>query len=270
MSYFFDGSGGLVVNGAASIRGNPTPANLIVSYPFAMSCWCYPTNNSALQDLVTLANAGANQIYWSNLDGTQANDPFRATTWNGASATNAVSTATTIFNGWNYVVVRFISNTERGVSVNGSGFPSNLTNSAQTSQLINRIGIGIAPDGNGRGFFGYIAHVAVWNGEVSTTNMTPADVAKLARGASPLAVRRQNLVAYWPMDREGAIENVADAKSRGPRLINTSVGVRYSNWNPGGKTVLQTAKILRLPTEIISTSNAPVLYHQRQQQGMAS
>ena len=41
---------------------------------------------------------------------------------------------------------------------------------------------------------GHIAEAAIWN-----VALTAAEVTVLAKGVSPLFIRRQNLVAYWPL-----------------------------------------------------------------------
>jgi hypothetical protein len=263
VSLHFNGTGGLFLGAT----GSSSPFNLTLAYPFTLSCWFFPTVAVGQTDLVLLR--GGADAYWLNFNSTT----LAASTWNGSIGTNAQQTSAVTVNRWNQGMARFVSDTQRFVQGNGRTGTVNSTNGAQATQVVNRVTLGQA-DFAGRFFTGYMAHVAIWD-----ANLSDSDSASLGRGASPLTIRRQNLVAYWPLVNPGEQRNLASAKSRGQQPLpifsagtqaGTITGVRYSNWNPPVKTVLPTAKILRLPTEIISTSNTPVLYHQRQQQGMAS
>ena len=229
MSYFFNGPDPIVLG----YDGWGRPLNLIISYPFSISCWFYPTNNTTTQDLVALSTWGAvDNVYWINLAGNVSGDPIRAQTWNGSQATTLQTTGVR-FNQWNHVIARFVANNYRLLNLNGAGAVWNTNNSNQTSQVAARLLIG-AGGSNFRPFKGYIAHVGIWN-----TQCTNVDATSLSKGASPLAVRRQNLVGYWPMVNPGEQINVADAKSRGFNTFSSrSNAGRYSNWNPPVKLLL--------------------------------
>jgi len=262
MSLFFNGASSVTIG---SNLGASPPFNLVVSYPFTLSCWFFPTSTTGEQDLVFAKNVGANNGYWLGTSGTS----IRAATWNGSVGTSATIPSAITINRWNHAAARFVSNTQRVVQINGGLGQSNNDNSNQTTQVIDELSIGSA-DFAGRYFNGYIAHVAIWNESIIN-----ADNATLGRGASPLYIRRQNLVAYWPMVNPGQQINIANAKSRAQQPLplapnRAGTGAQYSNWNPPVKTVLPTARIYRLPSAIVSGNNVPVLYHQRQQQGMAS
>lgn len=266
MSLFFDGASGVW----AGPSGRSSPVNLIVSYPFTISCWFFPTDSTTTQDLVVLKDSATNNGYFLRVAGASAGDPIQANTWNGTSGTNAQIQNAIIFNQWNHAAARFVSNTSRLVQINGGNGTQNTNNSNQTSQLIDTVIIGQA-DFASRYFNGYIAHVAIWNEQiVNSANAT------LGRGASPLFIRRQNLVAYWPMVNPGQQINIADAKSRMglplPLMPNpqaTTSAPKYSNWNPPVKTVLPQQRKIVLESPA-AQNNAPIFYHQRQQQGMAA
>lgn len=258
MSLFFSGTGGINL-GPDFGTGN---INLVVSYPFTISCWFYTTSvaPAGIKDLVNLSVSTTNETYW--IDHSAA--LLRAETWNGTSGQLA-STGTIVANQWQHAVGRFVSNTSRIINLNGAAGVQNTTNSAQISQVIDTLSIG-ASEANTRFFIGYIAHVAIYNGALQNS-----DAVSLARGMSPLAVRSANLIAYYPLCNPGVQRNIASPRSivDNPLPI-LRTGTRYSNWNPPVKTVLPKSQILRLPVEIVSAGNTPVLYHQRQQQGMAS
>lgn len=266
MSLFFDGASGVW----AGIFGRSSPVNLIVSYPFTISCWFFPTNSTINQQLVILKNNTTGDGYYLGLRGDATGDPIYASTWNGSIATSAEIQNAIRFNQWNHAAARFVSDTSRTVQINGGTGTSNTADSQQTSQLINTVIIGQG-DFASRYFNGYIAHVAIWNEPILN-----ADNATLGRGASPLYIRRQNLVAYWPMVNPGQQINIADGKSRVgqplPLMPNpqaTTSAPKYSNWNPPVKTVLPTERKIVLESPA-AQNNAPIFYHQRQQQGMAA
>lgn len=258
MSFLFNGTEGINI----SERYGTGPLNLIVSYPFTISCWFYPTDLTAgaQRDIVHLEDNSVPNNYWIDHLGTS----LRIQTWNGTSVTSA-SIGTIALNRWNHAFGRFISNTNRFIQLNGTSSATSTTNSGQTTRKINGLSIG-QTEQKGRLFQGYIGHVAIYNGSIQA-----GDALSLARGASPLSVRPLNLVAYFPMDNPGPQRNIAASQSiaNKPLPINNT-GTKYSNWNPPIPTVSPKARILRLPVTVVSAGNTPVLYHQRQQQGMAS
>ena len=258
MSFFFSGTGGINL-GPAFGTG---PMNLVVSYPFTISCWFYTTSvaPAGIKDIVNLTDSTTGQTYWISHSAAL----LRAETWNGSAGQNA-STGTIVANQWQHALARFVSNTSRIINLNGAAGVQNTTNSSQTSQVINTLSIGCS-EGNTRFFVGYIAHVAIYNGALQNP-----DAVSLARGMSPFAVRKANLIAYYPLTNPGEQRNIASPQSIAyTPLPILKTGTKYSNWNPPVNTVLPKSLIRRLPVEVISAGNTPVLYHQRQQQGMAS
>ena len=240
MSLEFDGTSGVTIGAI----GNSSPLNFTLSYPFALSCWFFPTNTTGTKDLVHVRQSVGPASYWLGTSGTSV----VASTWNGTISVTA-SRAGININRWNQAIARFNSNTQRLVHINGSIGTINTTSSGQgTNQQIDTLILGVA-DGAQRFFTGYMAHVAIWNADLSDS-----DSASLGRGASPLSVRPANLVAYYPIVAPGAQINIASAKSRGAQPLPTLGNARYSNWNPPVKTVLPK-RTLRV---VSSTSSSNV------------
>jgi len=266
MSYFFDGSDGIILNGGGSNTG---PVNLFLSYRFALSCWFFPTDDTTSQDIISVTNSSTSDSYYINLNGASAGDPISASTWNGSTTTSAAVSNSVKFNDWNFVAARFNTNTGRGVSINASNFNANNANSSQTSQVVNSISFGASSYGAGRTFKGYIAHAAIWVNTGSTDSaLVNLDVQRMYYGANPFALQKNLLIAYWPMVNPGPIVNIINAKSRLPVIFPATGGARYSNWNPPVQRLLpQETKIAFEPA---AQNNSPIFYHQRQQQGMAS
>ena len=242
MSLHFNGTGGLFLGET----GSSSPFNLTLAYPFTISCWFFPTVAASQTDLVLLK--GGADVYWLNFNGTG----LSVSTWNGSQSATGTQSSVVTLNRWNQGMARFISNNQRFVQGNGRTGTVNSTSSNQATQVIDRLTLGVA-DNPQRFFTGYMAHVAIWD-----ANLSDGDSASLGRGASPLTIRPQNLVAYWPLVNPGEQRNVANAKSRGQQPLPvfsagtqagpTITGVRYSNWNPPVKTVLpqRTRRTLNL------------------------
>lgn len=249
MSLFFNGASGVWTG----LFGRSNPVNLIVSYPFTISCWFFPTDNTTNQQLVILKNNTTNDGYFLGVRGDATGDPIYASTWNGTSAQSAELQSVVNFNAWNHAAARFVNDTQRVVQINGGAGQSNNVDSQQTSQVINTVIIGQG-DFAARYFRGYIAHVAIWN-EAITNSVN----ATLGRGASPLYIRRQNLVAYWPMVNPGQQINLADAGGRLPRALPlmphqqaTTSAPSYSNWNPPVKTVLPIKRVYSFTPPVLT------------------
>lgn len=225
MSLNFNGTGGLFLGET----GSSGPLNLILQYPFTISCWFFPTVAVGQTDLVLLR--GGADVYWLNFNGTG----LSVSTWNGSQATTGTQSSVVTLNRWNQGMARFTSDLQRFVQGNGRTGTVNGINSNQATQVIDRLTLGMA-DNPQRFFTGYMAHVAIWNALLSD-----ADSASLGRGVSPLSVRPANLVAYWPLVNPGEQRNLASAKSRAGQPLpvfsagtqaGTLTGVRYSSWNP--------------------------------------
>jgi len=253
MSLFFNETQGVWLGSG----GNNKPLNITVAYPFTLACWFYPTSLSGATDIFHVGASAANNSYWIGTFSTS----LSVQTWNGTQGTTLLRSGI-VLNRWNHAVGRFSSNTGRAIHLNASPQTLSSTNSNQTSQVLDKFILGQA-DFAGRFFSGYIGHVALWN-----ANLQNADVALLGRGASPLSVRRQNLVVYFPL-QGGVLRNVADAKSRVGQPFSTR-GVRFSNWDPPVKTILPINRLAKLPVEAAAGVTIPVLYRQRQMQGMAA
>ena len=287
MSYFFNGTGrGIVVGPGARLTAfgytNPFPypaTGIVNGYPFSLVAWFYPTNTSSVQYLVSVGSGEANQQSLQ-IAGNVTNDPIRAES-RGSTTTSASITSSINFNTWNVAAAIFESATSRYVSINGSALTQNTTNSGISSPVYTRLGIGdiatpVQPNNfDPRPLYGYLAHVTIYN-----SLLDASDCAALI-GVNPALIRRQNVVAYFPLVNSGKQNNLANAKSITGFALPDSTGAlidaawsaangKFSNWNPPVKTVLPTARIYRLPSAIVSGNNVPVLYHQRQQQGMAS
>jgi hypothetical protein len=104
---------------------------------------------------------------------------------------NSIASAGTVsLNTWSHVAGVSVSATSRYAYLHGSPGPENTGNRSPAS--VDGIRIACRPDTFNR-FTGFVAEFGVWNAA-----LTNAEVAKLARGYSPLLVRPQNLRHYMP------------------------------------------------------------------------
>ena len=164
------------------------------------------------------------------------------------------------------MMARFDSNTNRVVFLDTAA-ASNTNNSSQTGgNTISSLYVGT--DAGGRRFRGYISDFSVrW----SRTTGTPALVnfeatARLYSKQSPLKVRGSNVVVYWPMTSPGP------QKNRAPNGFNLILPPNAAtSYAPGiDPRVQQLADPQRIFADQLITQNIPILYRQRQMQGMAA
>lgn len=265
MSLYFDGTGGIELGGLSL----PLPANSILTYPFSISAWFFPTDSVNSQYLVQLYDG--NVSAWSlAIDASATRDPVQARNEGAGTTYNSSRFLDSNYNLWHVATANFFSAGSNQLFMDqGAGDNTfNNGNATQGDPIITKIGFGKSILSGGNFFKGYLAHVCIHNVRLRTNSYFGSG---LSTGTSPLKILPNNLVAYWPFTEPGAQINLASAKSRTTYPFwAENTGVRYSNWNPPVKTVLPTARIYRLPSSIVSGNNVPVLYHQRQQQGMAS
>lgn len=188
-----------------------TNATGIVDVPFTVSLWFNTNSTSTTQTMFIVAAANDDGHYLL----------FRGATTGAVAATSndagvasgeATTGAAGITSGtWYHAGGVWASSGDRRVFLNGTKF-TNSTNVAPTG--ISRTTIGAFYGGTPIVHFnGLIAECGVWNVALSDEEM-----AALARGRSPLRVRPQNLVEYWPLVGNGTNESGV----KGNVLTNTS------------------------------------------------
>lgn len=176
-------------------------------------------------------------------------DPLQAITYT-ASSSIASTTSGYSADTWHHGCAVFASATSRAAYLDGGNKGTNATNHLPSG--VNRSFVGTRILSGTRAFFlnGMVAEAGIWD-----IALSDAEVAALATGLSPLLVRPESLVAYWPLwgssdpeiDRVGGLGlavtgATADAH---PRVFNP----------PSGKIFLpQQVKI-------------PVFIHHYRQQG---
>jgi hypothetical protein len=176
-------------NQALEFAGTP-----VTAVPLTLACWFLYDAGNLKRHLIALDESGANghvALYAAN----GSTLVIEAEALNAAGSAGRADTSTTFSTGaWNHACAVFTSATSRAAFLNGGGKGTNATSISATPGLT-RIGCRVIAGSNVGNFMdGKIAEAAVWN-----VALADDEVLMLARGFSPLLVRRKSLVAYWPI-----------------------------------------------------------------------
>lgn len=171
--------------------------------PFSMACWAYSTWPSGwtYQGLMEVVNGSipADNFHQIIFFQTGSNRYLRC--WTRSSAGNAIAEKSGVpLNTWfhacgvwpTYVGSRHIYLD----GVKASNYTIREPTGIDTTTIATRLA-----DESIRCWDGYMAEVGIWEGELSDD-----EVKILAAGYSPLFVKPQKLVAYWPFIRQAIID----------------------------------------------------------------
>jgi hypothetical protein len=114
----------------------------------------------------------------------------------GAGFQFAASTADWTVNAWHHIAGVWTATNSRAAFLNGGNKGTDIVD--VTPVNLNVTSIGRVGDSTPVDYMdGRIAEVGIWD-----VALTDAEIAILAAGFSPLFIRPQNLVAYWPLIRD--------------------------------------------------------------------
>jgi hypothetical protein len=166
----------------------------VTATPLTLACWANLVNATALHCLVSVSDSAAGVDYFRlDADGSAGGDPVRVEARRNTNQGVATSSSGFTANTWFHACGVFTGDTSRAAFVNGANKGTNATSAIPTG--IDRIGIGVLARSSLANFSnGMIAEVGIWNAA-----LTDADVASLAKGASPLMIRPESLVFYAPL-----------------------------------------------------------------------
>lgn len=155
-----------------------------------LACWARVADVTVAQALMCIGYTINNNFFELQ----SANGGPLAYEDNAGVAVQAQATAAPTNNTWFHAAATFTSTTSRAAFLNGTNKGTDATLLATPAVDTTTIGCEFAT-GTPQVFTnGDIAEAAVWNITLSDTN-----VAELARGMSPMLVRPDALVAYWPL-----------------------------------------------------------------------
>lgn len=165
---------------------------VVAALPMTLSAWFYSDDGGIDQTLVGISDGVANGFILQA--GGVGSNEIIAGSIDGGVADYALSTAFWFADTWHHACAVFSTTTLRAAFLDGAG-KGTQTDSNNPSG-VDQTDIGQI--GNGSSYIsGRIAEAAIWD-----VALTDAEVAVLAKGYSPLFVRAQSLVAYWPLIRD--------------------------------------------------------------------
>ncbi len=171
----------------------------ITDFPLGISFWFWLDASASTLTTVNLFDVSANdQRFGAEISATGTVTAYQVNSSTAAAGpTAAVSDLS-----WNHVVLEFNSSTFRSVRLNGGSAVSDTTSLAFPTGLDTFSIFGrrdSSTDADDDSIDGRIAEVAIWN-----ANMAFFEIEALARGTSPLRIRRSALQGYWPLFGAGA------------------------------------------------------------------
>jgi len=188
MSRNFDGS-------TTDLRkGSATPYTV----PMTVSAWIKPDVAVPLVDHIIWlqSDSTGDELFKLQLEGSSSTESDRGKIrWvSRAGAVSSIAQTTTGVSAdvWHHVCGVEASTTDRRVFIDGGSKGTDTTSS--TPGTIQRIRVGVAELSASDFFDGDISQIAIWD-----VALTDAEIASLAAGVSPLRMRRDSLVAYWPI-----------------------------------------------------------------------
>lgn len=171
-------------------------AAVVSAVPLTISAWFNSNDSAATQGIVCLGNPAsgdANAMVALYASGGDVGDPVKLLVGTGGTWTAVVTTSGYSVNTWHHACAVCASSTSRSVYIDGGSVGTDTTSKALPP--ITTTGIGELIDPTREQFFsGNIAEVGIWD-----VALDAAEIAALGKGFSPVLIRPQSLVAYWPI-----------------------------------------------------------------------
>lgn len=184
MARDFDGSADKLDRTSAVISGQP----------LTMACWFNSDTITVSQTLMGVSTAGtANNRFTLQASGATTGDPVRFIAKVTAGASRAATSTGYSAGTWHHACGVAVSINDRRVFIDGGS--KNTQTSTRDPSGMDRTSIGVGVHASDVNFMdGRIAEAAIWN-----IALSDAEVALLAQFVSPLLIRPDALVAYWPI-----------------------------------------------------------------------
>lgn len=176
---------------------------IITAVPFTV---CYWANDDIITSEDTFFWVGdkdaTDEWFMLIFEGDRSGDPITVGAVAGGSLASGRTTTGFSAGVWHHAAGVFATSTDRSPFIDG-GSKGNST-SDRTPSGLDRTTVGRRGDSSpSHQCDGTIAHVAVWN-----VDLTEQEIATLAAGFSPLRMRRDSLVGYWPINGQSPEYNV--------------------------------------------------------------
>lgn len=201
---------------------------VLTTTPISMACWFYSDDLSVRQTLIEITDYdGSDEDEFSLLlRGDYAGDNIQAHIGAASSFAHADTTTGPSVNTWNHACAVFASSDDRRVYLNGGSKGTDTTNLTPTALSHTHISVYVTDSTEYYYLSGRAAEAAIWN-----VDLTDAEVAILARGYSPLFVRPQNLIAYWPLSSKWGDQDISGNQ-------NNLVPVNSPTWTEGPEGII--------------------------------
>lgn len=192
----------------------------LANLPFTVSLWFRASTVADSQVLFSITALSDNgRAHYLILRGA-TDDTLNADTQGDSVFDEAKSSGTISAGVWTHCAGVWASSSSRNVFLNGT--KNTNTTTAAIAGNMRRTSIGrVWFNATAAPADGLIAEVGLWN-----VALTDDEIASLAKGLSPLKVRPQNLVDYWPL--YGNTTNEAGAKGN----VMTNSSTTHSNEHP--------------------------------------
>lgn len=167
---------------------------VIAAVPLTLACWFRSNDLTVTQDLIAIADKDVDTHYFRLIaDGAAVGDPVSAVARGGGTSAIAVTSAGYTANTWQHACAVFTSATSRAAFLDGANKGTEATNATPAGM-----------DRTSIGRLGRLTATAYMSGEIAeaavySVALADAEVLMLSLGVSPLMVRPDALVAYWPL-----------------------------------------------------------------------
>ncbi len=193
MARLFDDSAGDMLSSANAI---------VTAAPFTICAWFRSDDDvDDFQTIGGLTQAGVDQHFWK-VRLRPATPKLEVGIEELASSSMTTITSAPGAGNWAHVAFVEASSTDHRLFLNGGSKATDPT--AVVPAGIDTTQIGVLDNGSPADkFSGDIGHYAMWN-----VALSDSEVATLAQGVSPLRVRRDSLIGYWPCNGHSPEFNV--------------------------------------------------------------
>lgn len=215
-----------VVDGSFDFDGSDDYMELlsapVTAVPLTIAAWIRADDDTTTDSICSVGDFDDPSRFYigKNADSTVSAHTVNASSQNSSAAGGDYAAAT-----WHHVVGKFVSATSREVFLDGVSVGTNTT--SRTPAGLDSIQIGAFRSGStgtlGSFFGGQIAHVAVWDIALSTT-----DITSLAGGAKPNTIQASDLVFYAALTGGLAVDSIST------NSLTVSGAVTSSQVSPAG------------------------------------
>lgn len=221
---------------ASASSQNLSSSVLLTPMPMTMSCWFNPsvitgTGASTLMAISANDAVGGGFLLDFVRQGSDATRPIRAATWTGNGGNFVASSLAgpTAAGSWAHAAGVWASSANRVAYFNGTAGTANTATRSPSGPNRTTIGAVYFASASLVNYMdGVIAEAGIWSAALNAN-----EIAALARGVSPLTLRPESLVAYWPLwgihDPEIDLHpRSADATSRPLTLVNAPTQANHA------------------------------------------